>query len=70
MSLQLFLNDLKLLIKKYEDETPDETERLKKRRLTDRAYYEKNRDRINANKRKSYKKIKEAKKKMLENLNE
>ena len=66
MSLQLFLNDLKLLIKKYESETPNETERLEKQRIYDRDYYEKNRDKINANKRKSYKKLKEEKKKMLE----
>ena len=70
MSLQHFLNDLKLVIKKYEDDAPNETERLKIQRIYDRAYYEKNRDRINATKRKSAKKIKEAKKKMLENLNE
>ena len=66
MSLQLFLNDLKLLIKKYESETPNEAERLEKQRIYDRDYYEKNRDKINANKRKSYKKLKEEKKKMLE----
>lgn len=66
MTLQLFLNDLKLLIKKYEDKTPNEAERLEKQRIYDRDYYEKNRDRINASKRKSYKKLKEEKKKMLE----
>lgn len=70
MTLQLFLNDLKQLIKKYEDKTPNETERLENKRTYDRDYYEKNRDRINATKRKSYKKLKEDKKKMLNTSNE
>tara|TARA_R110000744_G_scaffold371647_1_gene482786 strand:+ start:128 stop:355 length:228 start_codon:yes stop_codon:yes gene_type:complete len=75
MSLEDFMKDLTALIVKYEDKIPKinpitliekEQQRLIKRRLTDKIYYEKNRDKVNAIKRKSYKKLKEEKKKMLE----